>query len=154
MTTMFTDWFGVPHEPLRSGLWAQMKPSQRSLYIGLLYESERYSTRELARSDKQLRALTGVSPRAQRDARTKLQEFGLIEVHLQPGGVYRYVLCDPATGKPYPGDPGTPIPYPKKAAPVSVAPDVSPSSHPVVAPRVEERSQKPDQKVMGVPLKW
>ena len=131
-----------------------MKPSQRSLYVGLLHESERYSTRELARSDKQMRELTGVSPRAQRDARIRLQEFGLIQVFQQPGGTYRYILCDPATGKPYPGDPDRPIPYVKKPTGMPALLDAPPMANRVVGPEAGERPQKSVKKVLGVPLKF
>lgn len=105
----------MPHGVMRRGTWARMKPTEHSLYIGLPHESERYCTRELVRSDDQMRQLTGVSRRALRDARIRLQECGLIRYYFQPGCSCRYVICDPDTGNPYPGDPRHPIPYVPKA---------------------------------------
>jgi hypothetical protein len=61
---MFDRFFGVPQTVIRSGTWAAMKPTEQSLYIGLLHESERYRTREFLRTDEQLRQLIGLSSRS------------------------------------------------------------------------------------------
>jgi len=115
VTVMFPRFFGVPQKVIREGLWAKMKPSEQSLFVCLLHESERCSTRELARTDAQLYALSGVSPRAFCNARKKLQERGLILYQRGRGNVYIYAICDPEAGLPWPGDPKEPVRYKKKA---------------------------------------
>ncbi len=115
MSVMFPKYFGVPHAVIRRGLWAEMKPSEQGLYIALMHESERYRSRELDRMDAKMCSLTGLSPRALRDARIKLQERGLVCCERRLGNVYRYTLCDPETGRPWPGDAKTIIRYRKKA---------------------------------------
>lgn len=95
-------WFAVPQTVVRGGLWARMKPRERGLYIALLHESERFSTREFQRSDPNLSAVCGVSSRSLRDARIRLQEYGLIRFSPGRSG-YQYIICDPRTGKPFPG---------------------------------------------------
>ena len=74
MTTMFDRYFGVPQAVIRSGTWAEMKPTEQNLYICLLHESERYRTRELLRTDVQMHELTGLSSRSFCNARKKAQE--------------------------------------------------------------------------------
>ena len=118
LTTMINRFFGVHQYLLRSGLWARMKPSEKDLYVGLMHESERNRTRELIRSDADIAVLTGVSTRALRDARIKLQERGLIKYEVRLGRGYRYVICDPETGLPYPGDPKVRVPYIRKGTTV------------------------------------
>jgi hypothetical protein len=112
---MFTNYFGVPQSVMRLGTWARLKPSEQSLYICLLHESERYSTRRIRRSDSELVQLSGGSSRAFRNARIKLKENGLIDYERGRGNVYVYMLCDPATGRPWPGDPKAKIAYLKKS---------------------------------------
>ena len=114
VTVMFPQYFGVPQKVIRGGLWPKMKPSEQSLYVCLLHESERYSTRAFRRTDAQLRALSGVSPRAFCNARKKLQERGLISYNRGRGNVYNYVICDPETGRSWPGDSKRPVLYKKK----------------------------------------
>lgn len=98
-------WFAVPQHVIRSGVWHDLKPGEKGLYITLLHESERYSTRQLApRLDRNLSELSGVSPRSLRDARIKLQERGLIQFTPSQHG-YIYTICDPRTGFPFPGSP-------------------------------------------------
>ena len=114
MTVMFPRFFGVPQWLFRAGLWPQMKPTEHDLYICLLHESERCTTRELRRTDAQLSDLSGVSSRAFCNARKKLQERGLILYRRGGGNVYIYTICDPETGRAWPGDPKIPVLYKKK----------------------------------------
>jgi hypothetical protein len=102
---MFDRYFGIPQHVIRSGLWASMKPSQQSLYICLMHESERCSTRLLRRTDGSLCELSGLSSRAFCNARKKLQEFRLVQCHRSTGNIYAYTLCNPETGTPWPGAP-------------------------------------------------
>ncbi len=115
VTVMFPGYFGIPHQVIRGGLWAKMKPSEQSLYVCLLHESERCSTRELQRTDAQLGDLSGLSTRAFCNARKKLQERGLISYKRGRGNGYAYTICDQHTGRPWPGHPKTRVPYKKKA---------------------------------------
>jgi hypothetical protein len=105
VTVMFDRYFGIPQHVIRSGLWASMKPSQQSLYICLMHESERCSTRLLRRTDASLCELTGLSSRAFCNARKKLQELRLVQCHRGTGNIYAYTLCNPVTGIPWPGGP-------------------------------------------------
>jgi hypothetical protein len=160
MTVMLPQFFGVPQRLVRSGLLTRLKPAQLCLYVGLLHDSERYCTRELIRSDQQLTALTGVSPRSLRDARIKLQEHGLIQYQLHPGRRCTYVICDPLTGKPYPLDPKEKILYSRKTAkapPVSVPDQRTPDAAERAEKRTSVTSQSPDHgdlAVHGVPLSF
>jgi hypothetical protein len=97
-------YFGVPCAALRNRIWPRMRPSEKDLYIALLHESERYHSRQLVRTDADLIRLVGGSSRSLRNARPKLQERGLILYERKSNG-YRYTICNPETGRPYPGNP-------------------------------------------------
>lgn len=114
MTVMIDRFFGLPQSLIRSGVWANMKPSEWSLYVCLMHDSEQYRTRELVRTDAQLCQSTGMSSRALCDARKKMQERGLVVCERTTGNVYLYTICNPDTGQPYPGHPKTPVLYRKK----------------------------------------
>src|SRR4051812_19989580 len=111
---MIDKFFGLHQSLIRSGVWASMKPSEQSLYVYLMHESERYRTRELSRTDAQASDLTGLSARSLRDARIKLQEHALVKCGRGAGNVYCYTICNPETGQPYEGDPKVPVIYRKK----------------------------------------
>jgi hypothetical protein len=149
MTTMIDKFFGMPQSVMRSGTWAAMKPSEQTLYVALLHESERYCTREFQRSDARISDLAGISPRACRDARIKLQERGLICYKRGKGNVYVYTLCNPETRRPWAGDPTQRIRYLKKsdrAASANTSPEV-----PDVLPF---RKQPEQEELHGVPLSF
>jgi hypothetical protein len=150
MTTMFAKFFGVPHHVIRSGTWAAMRPTEKSLYVCVLHESERYRTRELQRTDAQLCQLAGLSSRACRDARIKLQERGLIRYKLGRGNVYVYALCNPETGEPWPGDPKQPMPYIKKS---DRAFPTDPHSGPA-STNLAERNQPARGDIQGIRLSF
>lgn len=114
MTVMFDRHFGFPHFVIRSGVWAEMKPSEQSLYVCLLHESERCSTREIQRTDSSVCLLTGLSSRTLCNARKKLQERGLLVCRRAHGNIYIYTICNPETGKPWPGHPKQRILYRRK----------------------------------------
>ena len=111
---MIERYFGIPQYVIRSGLWTQMRPSEWSLYVCLLHESERYSTRKLQKTDATLCKLAGLSSRAFCNARKKLQEYKLVICERGRGNIYSYTICNPETGLPWPGDPKARIPYVKK----------------------------------------
>ena len=110
---MIDSFFGIHPFIVRTGIWREMKPGERDLYLYLMEESERYCTRELILTDAQVRAAVGTASRTLCNARKKLQERGLIRYTAGVGNKYRYVICDPKTGLPYPGDPHEPIRIPK-----------------------------------------
>jgi|GraSoiStandDraft_57_1057295.scaffolds.fasta_scaffold312120_1 hypothetical protein len=114
---MFDRYFGIPQHVIRSGLWANMKPSQQSLYICLMHESERCSTRLLRRPDASLCELSGLSSRAFCDARKKLQEIGLIQCRRGAGNIYLNTICNPENGLPWPGAPKGRFLYRRKGTP-------------------------------------
>jgi hypothetical protein len=158
--------FHVPWGPFRSGLILKMKPAQLNLWLVLLHEVERYSTRELTRSDRQLGLLVKISQRSLRDARIKLSEYGLIRYERTSGAACRYTICDPRTGLPFPGKPR------EKRAPVNAgnsetsarpalgnpaAPTETGQSKapaPECQPENSTSQSQPNEAVFGVPLKW
>ncbi|MGH9523019.1 MAG: hypothetical protein ACRD3E_10855 [Terriglobales bacterium] len=109
MTVMLDKFFGVHPEIIRSGVWKNLKPGAKDLFIYLMAESERCCTRELRRSDAQISATVGAAARTLCDARKKLGEFGLIAYRRGEGNKFTYVICNPATRLPYPGNPRTPM---------------------------------------------
>ncbi len=151
MTTMIDKFFGMPQHVFRSGIWAQMKPSEQNVYACLFHDSERYQTRELQRTDEQISKMAGLSSRSCRDARIKLQERGLIRYKRGSGNVHVYTLCNPETGEPYPGDPKQQIPYVKKSDRASSAAD-TPSASAETNP--SERNKPSRREVHGVPLSF
>lgn len=159
MTVMFDRYFGIPQHVVRAGVWSQMKPSEQSLYVCLMHDSERYSTRQLRRTDAVLCGLTGLSARAFCNARKKLQERGLVRCRRGSGNVYVYTLCDPQTSAPWPGDPKQPIRYQKKSAPQNETPgSTAPSGVQAFQPYPSRDSTsapcEPPLKSCIVPLKF
>jgi hypothetical protein len=150
VTVMIPRFFGVPQEVIRSGLLRTVKEGEVRLYLALMERSEYYCTREITLTDQQIRGLVGAAPRTLCDARKKLQELGLIQYRKGGGNRYTYVICDPATNNPYPGDPKATIPYQKKAKPVLSDMPAKP------APRSILQSPKQDAppEAYGLPLKW
>jgi hypothetical protein len=150
MTTMIDKFFGMPQSVMRSGTWAAMKPSEQTLYVALLHESERYCTREFQRSDARISDLAGISPRACRDARIKLQERGLIRYKRGKGNIHVYTLCNPETGQPWAGDPKQRVPYLKKSDRPAL-PDPPPSQRDTILPI---RNQPESEEFHGVSLSF
>src|SRR5262249_4085607 len=103
MTVMIDSFFGIHPHVVRSGIWGQMKPGEKDLYIFLMEESERLRTRLLLTTDAKVSASVNVATRTLCNARKKLQERGLISYKLVVGNRYEYTICNPKTGKPYPG---------------------------------------------------
>src|SRR5581483_1169551 len=115
VTTMFEPFFGLPQQVMRTGMWAQLKPAQQGLYVAVLYASERRRSRSVSITDAEIGEWAGVRPRALRAARIKLKAIGLLDFGKGTGNVYTYVVCNPETGKPWPGDPRVRVRYTKKA---------------------------------------
>jgi hypothetical protein len=145
VTVMIDQFFGVHPHLFRSGLWPKMKPGEISLYLYVMHESERYRTRQLRRTDAQVREGTGVAARTLCDARKKLQEKGLLLCSKREGNKFIYTICDPTTRLPYPGDPKIPARYTKIAKPNQLP---VPSAQPAQAPI--DLDKEPEE--YGVPL--
>lgn len=111
---MFTGFFGVPQAPVRSGKLKDLSGVSVKLYLALCHDFERYSTRELVRTVAQLRNLVGGAANSHIKARKELQQAGLIESEETSNG-FRFRLCNPETGKPWPQDPRERIPYQRKS---------------------------------------
>ena len=117
MTVMIESFFGMHPHLLRSGLWRKLKPGEKDLYVYLMEESERCCTRQLTATDAQVRLIVGTASRTLCNARKKLKEHGLIQFKSGQGNRYTYVICNPKTSLPYPGDPRTPMVMPKRERP-------------------------------------
>jgi hypothetical protein len=111
---MIDRFFGLHQELIRSGLCAKMRPGELKLYVYLMHESERWRTRELIRTDAEIRQ-SGLAPRTACNARKKLQEHGFITYRATTGNRYIYTICDPRSGQPYPGGARERVPYVKGA---------------------------------------
>jgi hypothetical protein len=114
---MIDSFFGVHPYVFRSGLWRNLKPGEKDLYLYLMEESERCCTREIRATDAQMTTLVGTASRTLCNARKKLTEYGLITCKAGQGNRYTYAICDPKTGLPYPGDPRTPMVVPRRDRP-------------------------------------
>src|SRR5689334_13146391 len=100
---MIDSFFGIHPHVLRSGMWQEMKPGEKDLYVYLMKESERRCTREMTVTDAEVELRVGVASRTLCNARKKVQERGLIRCASGYGNKYTYRICDPKTGLPYPG---------------------------------------------------
>lgn len=112
---MLEPFFGMPQAFIRSGFCPKMKAGEIRLYLCLMHRSERNSSREVTMTDESVRKDVGAAPRTLCNARKKLQERGLIQCRRIEGNKYMYIICDPDTGKPYPGDPKHPVRYKKQS---------------------------------------
>jgi hypothetical protein len=153
MTVMIGRFFGMPQELIRSGIWKQMRPGEKDLYVCLLHRSERYRTRTITISDATVEEEVGAATRTCCNARKKLQERGLITYKREKGSSYTYELCDPKARQPYPLPTDVPVIAPKEKrnnkqsglnAKVAASPQVSPpcpessQREPSMSPRWDE----------------
>ncbi len=132
MTVMIPEFFGIPREIVRLGKLTALRCVALKLYIALWHQSERYRTRALRCSTAELEKLTGCSRNALITARADLALAGLVQVELHGGQGFVFHLCDPSTGKPWPGDPKQRIIYVKKG---EASCPVSPDGERVAKPR-------------------
>lgn len=131
---MIDSFFGIHPFVVRSGLWAKLKPGEVNLYVYLLAESERRCTRQLTVTDLEVK-LVGTASRTLCNARKKLQECGLIQYERGLGNRYKYIICNPKTGQPYPGDPRKPMVVPKRSGNQGMAPATTTASPTTIAPQ-------------------
>jgi|SRR5215469_8559784 len=121
-----------------------------------MHESERCSTRQLTRRDAALCQLSGLSSRTLCNARKKLQELKLIVCTRGQGNVYRYDVCNPETGKPWPGDPKQRALYQKKekqSYASSEGPERS-TAQPIQSAKPESRCTPDSLEKHGIHLPW
>jgi hypothetical protein len=148
---MINKFFGVHPQVVRSGLWARMRPGEKDLLIYLCEQSERHCTRELKRTDAQINAAVGTAPRTLCNARKHLAEYGLIQYCRTDGNKFVYVICDPETGTPYPGDARQPLTCHKRRT----APTSEQSARAVATgnrqPEASNARQKPPLEAYGLP---
>jgi hypothetical protein len=114
MTTMIAEFSGVPREIVRHGKLKNLSGVALKLYMALWHQSERYRTRMLRCSTTELEELTGCSRNALITARADLARAGLVQGEPHGGRRFVFHLCDPNTGKPWPGDPKQRIIYERK----------------------------------------
>jgi hypothetical protein len=143
MTQMFPKFFGVHQYVIRSGMWTRLRPGTRNLYIFLTHKSERMSSRKVVATDAEISATVGVKQRTLCNARKQLSEMELVQCRRGAGNKFTYILCDPETGKPYAGDPKTPVLYQKQS---QNAPGREESPH--------QPARRSDDEPCGMPLKF
>jgi hypothetical protein len=114
MTVMIDRFFGIPPGIIRLGKAKNLSGAAVKLLMALWHESERTCTRTLRCTTAELEELTGCSRNALITARADLVGAGLVQA--EPYGLKGFVLhlCNPETGKPWPGDPRQRIIYVKK----------------------------------------
>ena len=115
MTVRIARWFGMPPEIVESGKLLQMTHSDLLLFLFVYWKSDRCSSRQFEVKDADISQIAGISKRALRDARIHLIDLRLLLAERQPGAAYTYTLCDPRTGRAYPGDPKEKIGWTKKS---------------------------------------
>lgn len=128
MTLMIPKFFVVPQEVIRLGKLKNLNGAALRLYIALWHESERYSTREVVRTNTELIDLVGGAPNSFAKARAELIEAKLVVAEPMGTEGFVFLLCDPATGAPWPGDPRERITYQPKGkahAVIQTAPGAS-----------------------------
>lgn len=124
--------YSVPQFLISSGLLRSLSAGALKLYQLLLFTAQHKTRVELELSNLEIREQAGLSPNTIRRARTKLKEFGLVDLKQTLGDRYTYVILNPLTGSPLPrpssqlrgNSPSTPS-----------APSIPAPSSPSVAPQ-------------------
>jgi hypothetical protein len=114
MSVMIGRYSGFPPELFEKGIVLNMSGGSLRLYLFLLRQSDRKSSRQFTVTDQEISQQTGASTRMFSHARNNLLSLGLIHCQRPIGGSYVYTICDPETGQPYPGDPKVRAPYTSK----------------------------------------
>lgn len=111
MTFKFPRYSGFPIELLSRGHWAQMSGGAKGLYIVLCGASDRRSSRRFELKDEDVVKMAGVSRGTLKAGRKELSEMGMVVCDREPGGRFTFELCNPKTGRPFPGDPRAKVAY-------------------------------------------
>lgn len=114
MSVRIPRWFGVPPELFENGIVPKMSESALRLLFYAYWQSDKRSSRRFQATDKEVASDAGVSARSLCNSRILLRELGLLVSSREPGGRYTYEICDPHTGRPYPGDPKAKPAYVKR----------------------------------------
>ena len=114
MTVMISRFFGLPQSLVRNGQFRRLTGAATKLYVVLWHESERTCERELTRTARQLIELMGGHRNSIAAGQKELVDAGLLTAEPFGEKGFVYELCDPDTGKPWPGPPSVAIPYVKK----------------------------------------
>jgi hypothetical protein len=114
MSIRIPRFFGLDPVIVDEGFVKNLSGASVRLFLFLMRKSDRFSSRQFPASDKEIVEMVGGSASALAVARKKLRISGLIDYNRDTGGLYTYVICDPSTGKPYPGDPRDKVPYTKR----------------------------------------
>ncbi len=95
MLKLTSPFFARPQWVIDAGVWPQLTPSAKDLYVALLHQSQRCSSLSVRLTDKKIRERVGASSRALRNARTKLFETGMVSFTRAEGAKYVYTIHDP-----------------------------------------------------------
>jgi hypothetical protein len=114
MTVMIAEFFGLPHSLVREGKLQKLNGTAVRLLVFLWHESERLRTRELTLVDRDITRSLKAHRNSLAAARTELKNAGLVIADSFGQKGFLYQLCDPKTGKPWPGPPKVPIKYVKR----------------------------------------
>jgi hypothetical protein len=110
---MIPRYIGIPPEFYDSPKCIEMSHATARFYGFIFWMSHRCSSLQFDVADEDVVKRTTLSPRTLADARKDLSQRGLILCVRQQRG-YRYVICDPSTGQPFPGDPKAQLIHPRK----------------------------------------
>jgi hypothetical protein len=147
VTFKFPRYSGFPIELLSLGHWAQMSGGAKGLYIVLCGASDRRSSRRFELKDEDVVKMAGVSRGTLNAARKELSEMGMVVCDREPGGRFTYTLCNPKTGRPFPGDPRAKVAYDdeESSSATADADDETPTAPPdvpaaIIAPTVSTKA--------------
>jgi hypothetical protein len=150
---MIPRYAGIPLEFYDSPKCIEMSHATARFYGFIFWMSHRCSSLQFDVADKDVVERTKLSPRTLADARKDLSERGLILYVRQQRG-YRYIICDPNTSQPFPGDPKEQLLHPRKRKPVEQSseesdkpPTPKPAPQPVVKATVHTLPLRPDGNV-------
>ncbi len=131
-------YYSVPQFLIDSGLLGRLSAGALRLYQLLLFTAQQKTRVELELSNFEIHKRAGLSPNTIRRARTKLKEFGLVDLRQSSGDRYTYVILNPLTGSPLPR-PGSPLkgsgPSTPLAPSISSTPSTLGPSSPSIAPQ-------------------
>jgi hypothetical protein len=141
VTTMIPRFIGIPPEFYESPKCIDMSHATARFYGFIFWMSHHCSSLQFDVADKDIVKRTNLSPRTLADARKDLAERGLI-LYVRQGRGHRYVICDPSTGQPFPGNPKEQLIHPRKRA-KPVAKTSQEESKPPVAQTTPQSIRKP-----------
>ncbi len=133
----------MPQALLRKGLLSQLSGTAVKLFTVICHDSERYCTRRLTRTTVELKSQVGCSRNSLIKARADLVNLGLVKIEINIRQEFVIELCDPETGKPWPGDPKQVPKYQKRSSKGGDARAAEVSAHQMESKHEDER--RPEQ---------